>query len=194
MCNEIVKATVCVLNSIDSATAAAWIQAFGSIAALIVAVYISYRQHKKQTEREDQAAKQAVFNKYSLAISLGGGVAQKIQNLESWSKSANPNIHAINLNLLYSEIKGMHGDLIKIDLNNMDSFETINIISQLKTFSTISLDCVGDIYMRSSNSLNWSQTATQELQKFLPQFIVFMGKAVDYEKAMRKNFNIHKAT
>lgn len=191
MSNEIIKISICALNSIDSATAAAWVQALGSIFALIIAIIIPYKQHKKQTEREDQTAKQIVFNKYSLAISLGGGVAQKIQILENWVKSTNPINHTINLSLLYSEIKGMHGDLIQIDLNNIDSFDIINKISQLKTFSTISLDCISDIYMQSNNSLNWAQTASQELQKFLPQFIAFMNEAVDYEKIMRINLNIH---
>ena len=85
----------------------------------------------------------------------------------------------------------MHGDLIQIDLNNIPSFEVIKKISQFKTFSTISFDCISDIYMKSNGSLNWAQNAIQELQKFLPQFIEFMNEAVDHEKIMKKNLNTH---
>ncbi len=191
MSNEILNSTVCYLNSIDSPTAASWIQAIGAIAALIVAIWISYRQQRKQIDREDDAAKQSIFNKYSLSVSLGGGIAQKIQTLENWAKSNNPNNYTANMNLLYSEIKAMHGDLIQIDLNNIPSFEVIKKISQFKTFSTISFDCISDIYMQSNSSLNWAQNAIQELQKFLPQFIEFMNEAVDHEKIMKKNLNTH---
>lgn len=190
MFNQLFETTICKLNSIDSATAASWVQAFGSIAALAVAIFISNSQSKNQIKREDQATKQEIFNKYSLAVSLGGGIAQKLTTLQSWANSSDAAMHALNVDLLHSEIKSMHADLISIDLNNVYPFDVINKISKFKTFSTIALDVVTDIYVKVSSSSDWTLFAIDSLDKFYPQFIEFMHESADFEKSLKVELDI----
>ena len=189
------------LDLMDFTTASAWIQAYaaiiqaiGSILALIIAIFVIYIQNRLQTQRDSRNMKELTFNKYALAVSLGGGIIEKLKKLQGWANASNANQHAVDIDLMYLEIKSMRDDLIQIDLNGITEFEAINKISQFKTYANISVEVVGGIFHEIQNSLNWTQYAITNLQRFSPQYDEFMYIAVDYEKKIKKDFNIHSST
>lgn len=182
MINEI----ICTLNAIDSATAAAWVQAIGAIIALIVAILISYCQHRSDLKAEARQAKEKIIRRLAVAVSLGGGVIAKSKVLEDWTISSNPNQHAVNIDFLLAEVKSLTSDLIAIDLNEIDHFESLEAISNLKTLASISLSMIENIANLTKTQLTWSQVAFVELRRIIPDFVDAMNKAVDLENSLKK--------
>ena len=179
---------VCTLNSIDSATTAAWVQGIGSLLALAVAILISYLQHRNDLKKEQRTAKAKVIRSLAVGISLGGGVIAKCKVLEAWAISTNPKQHAVNIDFLVAEVKSLTNDLISIDLNEIDHFDALQSISKFKTLSSISLVAIESIANRINSQLIWNVVAINELQRIIPNLEEAMNIAVDLERDLKKQF------
>jgi hypothetical protein len=189
MGTTLMNEVVCTLNSIDSATTAAWVQAIGAILALIVAISISYCQHKSDLRTEARQAKEKIVRSLAVAISLGGGVLAKNKVLEGWAVSSNPTQHAVNIDFLLSEVKSLTRDLVAIDLNGIDNFNSLQAISNFKTLASISLTAIESIANLIHTHAAWNQVALVELRRINPEFVDELNKAVDLEKILRQHSN-----
>lgn len=177
---------VCTLNSIDSALAAAWVQAIGAIAALGVAIYVSYLQHKNNLAFQATQSQEKIIRSLAVAVSLGGGVLAKVKLLVGWAISSNPNQHAVNIDFLLAEVKSLTNDLVSIDLNEIDNFDALQSISTLKTLSNLSCEAIRSVATLMQNNLSWNHVAIAELNRVIPEFVDAMNKAVDLEKALTR--------
>lgn len=177
---------VCTLNSLDSATAAAWVQAIGAILALIVAISISYFQHKSDLRTEARQAQEKIVRSLAVAISLGGGVLAKNKVLEGWAVSSNPTQHAVNIDFLLAEVKSLTRDLVAIDLNGIDNFNSLQAISNFKTLASISLTAIENIANLIRTHAAWNQVALVELGRINTEFVEELNKAVDLQKSLTK--------
>jgi hypothetical protein len=179
---------VCKLNSIDSATAAAWVQAIGAILALVVAIIISYLQHRNDLKTEARQAQEKIIRNLAVAISLGGGVLAKNKVLEGWAVSSNPTQHAVNIDFLLAEVKSLTRDLVAISLNEVDNFNSLQAISNFKTLASISLSAIENIANLINTYAAWNQVALVELRRINTEFVDELKKAVDLQKSLTKNF------
>jgi len=179
---------VCKLNSIDAATAAAWVQAIGAILALVVAIIISHLQHRNDLKTEARQAQEKIIRNLAVAISLGGGVLAKNKVLEGWAVSSNPTQHAVNIDFLLAEVKSLTRDLVAISLNEVDNFNSLQAISNFKTLASISLSAIENIANLINTYAAWNQVALVELRRINTEFVDELNKAVDLQKSLTKNF------
>ena len=186
MGTTLMNEVVCTLNSLDSATAAAWVQAIGAILALIVAISISYFQHKSDLRTEARQAQEKIVRSLAVAISLGGGVLAKNKVLEGWAVSSNPTQHAVNIDFLLAEVKSLTRDLVAIDLNGIDNFNSLQAISNFKTLASISLTAIENIANLIPTHAAWNQVALVELGRINTEFVEELNKAVDLQKSLTK--------
>lgn len=186
MGTTLINDVVCTLNSIDSATAAAWVQAIGAILALGVAILVSYMQHKHDLKTEARHAKEKILRTLAVAVSLGGGILAKNKVLEAWAVSSNPTQHAVNIDFLLAEVKSLTRDLVAIDLNEIDHFEVLQAISNFKTLANISLSVIESVSKAIQIQAAWNQVALAELNRINPDFVGVINKSVDLEKTLKK--------
>ena len=177
---------VCTLNSIDSATAAAWVQAIGAILALVVAIFISFLQHRNDLKTEAKQAQEKIIRSLAVAVSLGGGVLAKSKVLEGWAVSSNPSQHAVNIDFLLAEVKSVTNDLVRINLNEIDHFDSLQAISKIKTLASISLSAIESTASAIQAQSAWNQVALVELRRINPEFVDAMNNAVDLQKSLTK--------
>ncbi len=183
---------ICTLNSIDSATVAAWVQALGALAALWIAIWISNNQHKIDLKNDRRRTKEIAIRRLAVAISLGGAVIEKIKTLKTWANSSNPEQHIVNIDFLLAQVKSLKDDIATINLNDVDDFESLKIISNMKTFASISVSIIEHVTRIRQSHAHWSKAAISELDRMIPEFEVEMKDAVALEVNLKNNLKFYE--
>lgn len=171
----------CVLNEIDSQTAAAWVQAIGSIFAIAIAIWVAYKQHANALELEEKRQQDKKERFLDASISLGYGLVIKLKTLEGWCKSQNPNEH--NFDFLSAEVRSIKSDIDSIQLFEISNFEMLLHVSMIKTFSSIAVELVSSIIERQKATLQWVPSALEKLNEVIPEFDNCINELIDLKNS-----------
>jgi hypothetical protein len=149
---------------LTSGDVAAWVQAIGSIGAVLatlIVVLIQFWYQKYATKRDHQLL---VKRYISTFISLSGGIAQKADLLNQWAINQNGK----DLRFMRAEVGTICNAMEDLPLWQMDTFEEIVTIVCLKTHATVLLESLTKAEINFQNSIAWNQAVLSELSTLIP--------------------------
>ena len=161
---ELLKNLIIKIWPLNSSEVAAWVQAIGSIGAVIVTLLVVMIQfnHQKSVAKKEH---DILVKRYiSTIISLAAGVAQKADLLNQWA--TNQNGHS--LGFMRAEIGTICNAMEDLPLWQMDTFEEIVLIVSLKTHATVLLEILTQAESNFQKSISWHQAVLSKLSTLIP--------------------------
>lgn len=161
---ELLEKFIIKIWPLSSADIAAWVQAIGSVGAVIatlLVVLIQFWHQKYVSKREHQIL---VKRYMATFISLAGGVAQKADLLQQWAISQNGN----DLSFMRAEVGTICQAMEDLPLWQMDTFEEIVTIVSLKTHATVLLEVLTQAESNFIKSIAWNQAVLSKLSTIIP--------------------------
>ena len=150
----------------DSAEYAAWVQAVGSIGAVVVTLIVMFCQFANQRETKEREQKELIKRYIESAISLGGGIDQKAQKLSQWTSalSLNPG----DLTFMRAEVETISAALNQLPIWPIDNFEAIKTIVCLQTHAVVLVETLKTAESQWAKGINWTSGAQNKLATLIP--------------------------
>ena len=178
---EVLNLFIIKIWPLTSAEVAAWVQAIGSIGAVIatlLVVMIQFSHQKSVAKREhDLLVKRYI----STFISLAAGVAQKADLLNQWAINQNGN----SLGFMRAEIGTICNAMEDLPIWQMDTFEEIVIIVSLKTHATVMLETLTQAESNFQRSMSWHQAVLSKLSTLIPDINEKLPLLIKIEKSYK---------
>lgn len=166
----------------DSAEYAAWVQAIGSISAVVATLVVMFWQFANQRKTKEREQKELIKRYIESAISLGGGIDQKAQKLNQWAStlSLNPG----DLTYMRAEVETISAALKQLPIWQIDNFDAIETIVCLQTHSVVLLETLKTAETQWANKINWTPSVQSKLATLLPDIQSKLPKLI----AVSKNY------
>ncbi len=166
----------------DSAEYAAWVQAIGSMAAVIVTLIVMFCEFVNQRKTKEREQKELIKRYIESAISLGGGIDQKAQKLNQWTNtlSLNPG----DLTFMRAEVGTISAALNQLPIWQIDSFDAIKTIVCLQTHAVVLLETLKTAESQWNNRINWTSSAQSKLATLIPDIQTKLPELI----AIAKNY------
>jgi len=149
---------------LSSSDIAAWVQAIGSILAVIVALLIVLLQFWHQGRIAKNKQKELIKRYMSSFISLAGGIDQKANLLNQWALNQNGN----NLNFMRAEVSIICKEMESLPIWQIETFDEIVTVVSLKTDAALLLETLIQAENQFSKGITWNQATLTTLSTIIP--------------------------
>lgn len=165
----------------DSTEYAAWVQAIGSIGAVVVTLIVMFCQFANQRETKEREQKELIKKYIESAISLGGGIDQKAQKLSQWisTLSLNPG----DLTFIRAEVETISAALNQLPIWQIDNFEAIKTIVCLQTHAVILVETLKTAESQWAKGINWTSGAQNKLATLIPDIQTKLPELIAISKS-----------
>jgi len=166
----------------NSAEYASWVQAIGSVAAVVVTLVVMFCQFSNQRKTKEREQKELIKRYIESAISLGGGVDQKAQKLNQWASalSLNPG----DLTFMRAEVETISAALNQLPIWQIDNFEAIKTIVCLQTHAVVLVETLKTAESQWAKGINWTSGAQNKLATLIPDIQAKLPELI----AIAKNY------
>jgi len=150
----------------DSNAYAAWVQAIGSIVAVVVTLVVMFCQFSNQRKTKEREQKDLDKRHIESAISLGGGIDQKAQKLNQWARTLSLNHE--DLTFMRVEVETISAALSQLPIWQIDNFDGIEALVCLQTYSVVLVETLKIAEAQWEKGINWTPGAQQKLATLIP--------------------------
>lgn len=163
---------------------AAWVQAIGSVLAIVAAVLISSHQGRSEKRREADRAKERVTDVIATTIHLAGGLIKidsKLNQMCSAGSASNP-----DLELMAVEIGSINRALEGVPIWELHAFDVVENIVSIQSLSETLKVLVNTVKSINLHGNHWASQIRGQLVVVSPDLHKRMAALVAIEKARKQ--------
>lgn len=170
---------LCLIGTLSSSDLAAWVQAIGSILAVIVAMIVVILQNSLEKSRTKQHQNNLITSYLACVISLTGGLREKAELLNKWCENGDTSHE--NLYFMLNEVDAINNALQNIPVWELDTFELTSNIVAIQGLSKTLISSIKIAESNKTNSSAWVQQTKAKLTNTISEITRILKILIDIE-------------
>lgn len=170
-------------RDLTSSDCAAWVQAFGSILAVIAAFLVAYLQNRYEKCREKAKAKERVTDVITTTIHLAGGVLKVEGELNKMCAAGSANNSDIEL--MAVEIHSINRALQGVPIWELQIFDVVENIVAIQSLAATLEELVKKVKTINVSGNYWASQVGNQLVDISPDLHKRVGVLVEIEKSRK---------